>query len=547
MSTLQTCTLEKMCGALLEYYNTSILSRPDMDKSLKEACYIEAQKCADGNLARGGTLERTVLKSLIVNHEINGKPVAGYIAGPYSLSLQWSEIYKKLIYIFGEIHESKTDCDHYGKQGIDGQRLIEDYLEQLFTYSDVFIDFYNEYDGYYKTSVYKDPTHMKNLRLYKIWEKIQKCVEKSTRDLPGNNCQKARMHYIDIRIMNGVKVNNSSAFSNLHETFKSKVELEFEDNLNEFFNDEQVINLLQDLSKIEEYEYTDFFKFFEDEFNHYEIYNKQVGKSNIKDKIKDFIKEKLINIDKSIIDNIFIYITQIIKITDGYKTEHDDDIFYEFNGMTEEEYFELKEYLEMLSDSLVDVNYLIVDGYLLGRVFKTFDIDTQDPNKQRPTDEPSEPHNIIIYAGESHSNNYRRFLDKKLGFITIGCVGKDWRDFPEHRTKEDEEQENPIPANCIDMEDFPQPFFSNMDDVNWLNTNLPVKQTIDKKSQPDKLGIKKSSIGGIDKGKRYTKKGKDKLNKKKQSTDYNSSGDENETMESDYNSSGNESETMDEL
>jgi hypothetical protein len=138
--------------------------------------------------------------------------------------------------------------------------------------------------------------------------------------------------------------------------------------------------------------------------------------------------------------------------------------------MIKEKYVELKEYLGMLSEELSYVNSLIVDGYLLGRVFKTFDIDTQDLNKQRPTDEPSEPHNIIIYAGNAHSNNYRRFLEKKLGFITIGCVGKDWRDFPEHMTKEDEEKEKPIPANCIDMEDFPQPFFSNMDKVNWLST-----------------------------------------------------------------------------
>ena len=94
------------------------------------------------------------------------------------------------------------------------------------------------------------------------------------------------------------------------------------------------------------------------------------------------------------------------------------------------------------------------------------------------------------------------------------------------------------------MQDFPQPFFSKMDNVNWLNNIVSVKRTIDKKTQSEKLGIKKSGFGGIDKGKRDTKKGKSKLNKKssQESSDYNSSGDE---MESDYNSSGDESETMD--
>jgi hypothetical protein len=56
----------EICNALLKYYNTSILSRLDMDSDLKEALY----KCADDNMARkGNSLERTVLKELISSHE----------------------------------------------------------------------------------------------------------------------------------------------------------------------------------------------------------------------------------------------------------------------------------------------------------------------------------------------------------------------------------------------------------------------------------------------------------------------------------------------
>ena len=58
---MSTCTQKEMCDALLKYYNTSILS--NIDESLKESCYVEAEKCT------GGTLERTVLKSLIINHK----------------------------------------------------------------------------------------------------------------------------------------------------------------------------------------------------------------------------------------------------------------------------------------------------------------------------------------------------------------------------------------------------------------------------------------------------------------------------------------------
>ena len=122
----------------------------------------------------------------------------------------------------------------------------------------------------------------------------------------------------------------------------------------------------------------------------------------------------------------------------------------------------------MLSEDLIEINYLIVDGYLLGRIFRTFVIDPEDINKERPTDEPYEPHNIIIYAGNAHSINYRRFLDR-LGFIPISWVGEDWRKVPEHRIKSYQiYRYRPNPANCIDMKDFPQPFFSKMDKVNWL-------------------------------------------------------------------------------
>ena len=486
---MSTCTQKEMCDALLKYYNTSILS--NIDESLKESCYVEAEKCT------GGTLERIVLKSLIINHKNQKKPIAKYIAGPYSLSLQWSAEFKKLIYIFGEMHNSETDCDYYHEKGKTGQMLIEDYLEQLFNYSDVFIDFYHEYHGYYKTSDYEDPTeNMKFKRSYKIWEKIKTCVHKSTRDLPGNNCQKGRMHYIDIRTMNGIKVNNSSAFINLYvkSTFKGNVTGKSVDDLiksfDEFFDDKQVIKLLEDLNT-----YTrtnkDFLSFFKDEFNHYEIYMKQVGNSNIKDEIKKFIEDKIDKIDTKIIELIFIFTEKIIKLKNEYnenkatrKIIKDEDKLKMIEELLIENFTELEGCIGILSEQLTEINYLIVDGYLLGRIFKTFDIYTTDPKKQRPTDEPEEPHNIIIYAGIYHSNNYRRFLNN-IGFKTIAYAGpgKKWQEFDEEI---DETKLNPKPANCIDMKFFQQPFFSNMGNVNWLPNKSNREEDLDLDKETNK-------------------------------------------------------------
>ena len=86
-------------------------------------------------------------------------------------------------------------------------------------------------------------------------------------------------------------------------------------------------------------------------------------------------------------------------------------------------------------------------------MFKEFDIDT---------DEPKEAHNIIIYAGDRHSDRIRKFLHEKVGFKLIDYAGRKW-------PKEDKDLDPPgEPKNCIHMESFPQPFFSELDGVNWL-------------------------------------------------------------------------------
>lgn len=69
------------------------------------------------------------------------------------------------------------------------------------------------------------------------------------------------------------------------------------------------------------------------------------------------------------------------------------------------------------------INLLFTDSYLLARIFKTFKINDPDPDKRRLVDEPSEPHNIIIYSGNNHSKEYREFLDDFIGFKTLEKSG----------------------------------------------------------------------------------------------------------------------------
>ncbi len=85
------------------------------------------------------------------------------------------------------------------------------------------------------------------------------------------------------------------------------------------------------------------------------------------------------------------------------------------------------------------LSILFMDMYLLCRLFVTYDITKREENHY-----PSEQKNIIIYAGNKHSQLYRKFiLFSKFSTININSnVGK----------FEDSD-------NCLNMAGIHQPFF----------------------------------------------------------------------------------------
>ena len=110
----------------------------------------------------------------------------------------------------------------------------------------------------------------------------------------------------------------------------------------------------------------------------------------------------------------------------------------------------------------------------MARVFKKFDIDTEDLDKKRPTDEPEEPHNIIIYGGTAHCKIYRKFLTQ-LGFEDKGSAGE-------------LDYENLIPGHvekCINMSAIKQPLFSD-----WP----PIKPNLSAISIQKNLSVNKDQL-----------------------------------------------------
>jgi hypothetical protein len=485
----ENCNLQWICETLLETYNTSILDRAE--QIFKEACVLEAHKCLDQNVFRqyGTTAEkREVLSQLILNHSSesnpelppeNKKPIVNYIGGPIDLTMQWSKKYKKLIYIFGEIHSENTDCEKfkikdkfYGKQNT---MLIEDYLEQLVRNTDVFIDFYLEIGREYNQS---------SSRIGKIAERFKWCfyapkdyiygMGKWDYDVPeigwmiehykienGIRCWLSRMHYFDLRkaakdvdpdIISTVCVIMVGLFYKL-ERIKKKSDgdtKEYPKAITDFLNEIDFdISIKWRLEKISEIKTDDDYnEFWDKQINLHRFLSKKVIKSSIHIKIKSFIKKEILNTNfrgftinrKVLVDSVNKFIKTINKyLINGV---------YDFTGAPASD-------IELIADAdcisqLVAINSYVADYYLLCRIFREFDI-SGDSITERWTDEPKEPHNIIIYAGRLHSVKIRKFLEEELEFEMI------------HNTNM---YDIPI-ENCISMEDFPQPFFSNHPKVRW--------------------------------------------------------------------------------
>ena len=172
----------------------------------------------------------------------------------------------------------------------------------------------------------------------------------------------------------------------------------------------EYIDTLEKISKYSKQEYKEFWY---DQLYSFQIIKKEIDRmdENVRPHLNLFIEMKL---EKYINENMLV-IQELIKdicIITRYKLE---DIYFCMY------YYDT---LEKFMTYILNINSLFTDAYLLARIFKTFKINDPDPEKRRSVDEPSEPHNISIYAGSNHANRHREFLDDFIGFKTLEKSGK---------------------------------------------------------------------------------------------------------------------------
>ncbi len=408
--------MDKLCERLIETYNTTVLD--DVDKVTQAAFYSEAKK------HRGKGKGLTTLMDLIYKHYQGKKPKPKFIGGPRTLTLHWSDKYQKMIYIFGEYHSRSTDCTKFPSlkaQGLNvdqpqGEMTIESFLEDLITNTDAFIDMYFEFPAYTDGKYINPNLLARGYRMERLLHHFETCLQYARR--AASKCQLVRIHYFDVRKEEGEGIHDVAWFRRKLQRLFSAVDKKKQ--LKDILKDDPRIKKV--LNGLNSHTIKTFDKFWEHQLKENPYVKKEVAKSPLKDKIIAFITKE---IKKEAMLHRAMWRKEIPKI---FKPKNDDEFVDSFR---------------QVYDATVAPNARIPDAYTLARIFKDFDT-TKHVFKGGSWDQPKQAHNIIIYAGDSHSRTYRKFLNKELGFKELAKTEVDRGVY-----------------NCLNMSKFPQPFFSH--------------------------------------------------------------------------------------
>jgi hypothetical protein len=472
-------SLEYWCDMMIKTYNTSVLDNfpQSLKSSLAKQC-VESKPNPNSYTDFFGLIKRkknrNVLMRLINNYfrskQVKTIPTVDFIGGPHTLTLHWSDKYKKIIYIFGEIHR-KDVCDY------DNMMRVEDYLKNLFRHSGAFIDFFLEIPMFVKGK-YKSNFGF-NARLNILRDKNKECIETTQRQ-KNRYCDTKRIHFISIK--QGPKTEEEIQFFKLNSTIIFEIivtdliiyNLLSIDELESFYDGDKeaqnsfkiveykpyIINFLssyifkKDDIKLKptiefivsgtEETYEEFWK---EQMETHEFISDELSKSTEQTKIRDFAKKEFKKKRYMFIQKIYSMRYYLTKCYDEKSKT------YNFYQLSDYEYINFFIRLSNFFGGLVELNAILVDIYTLARMFKKFELN--HTTKSRKTDEPEEPHNIIMYAGDGHSKRVRRFLYEILEFDLISESKGHNVDF------------------CVDIRNFEQPFFSS-----WPKKNLLQKMSI---------------------------------------------------------------------
>ena len=382
------------------------------------------------------------------------------IIGPYKLTELVSNKYNKHIYLFYDEHVDKVTCsedkDNYPKIE------IQDYIEQIINSNkDKVIDIFLE------TSIGEGiEVRFEKSYLNYINEKYSPCYQSDRRNCPYLN---SRFHYVDMRsfpkdvsffslqlklieeLLEGLRNIISIRKQYKEKTYSVAKDLGY--NLDDFIDNEKLKTSLEQVKIFYNQEYNKFTPknpYVTDAFNDEQVKNYlQIIKKF--SWVKQDKEEKEINFSFDLLLGNNKILKQIGSIKDVSITQKLFQFMElkfieytpDFEGLTSilQLYennlnFDIFDFISDFVKELRSVNTLVMDSYLLARLFKKF--------TQKDKEYSEDSKYIIIYAGGTHSGHYEEFLKDYLNFKII---------------QESTSDKEGINYQCLDISKFDQPFF----------------------------------------------------------------------------------------
>ena len=355
---------KKLCDNLITTYDCKYLDI--MDPLLKYSFYTKITECVT---------DKIVLTKLVKNFFQNrytqdSRPVPLYIGGPNSLTVHYDQIENKNIYIFGETYQSDMNCNEVVLQPDNDMMSVEDFLVTLLKTTDAFLDIFLD------VSLDNDTYPNQDLRINQIFEKLKKCIRKDSRN--DDDCLLGRVHWTEINPYGKL---TQQEYIDL---FNKIIDAHKKDPVRGIF-DFFDIKLRTNVHNMKKYKYEQRHRLFQ---------------------VTPFMSREL----KLKINNYGENFPKNINILLNHSTSQPDEIVSA---------------TKFVANALEQIGYMTSDFYTLSRMYKPYRInDTTKPAFEGAIigDQPKNPHNIIVYAGEVHSNRFRRFL-KSQGIIMYEKTG----------------------------------------------------------------------------------------------------------------------------
>lgn len=386
--------VKDLCDKLHDRYDSSILS------DYKDIGYIFIQKAEENkNTLKGNK----TLISLINNLKIQ-PPIVSYITGPSRMVKYESKRFDKVIYLFSEDdHSIHTSCPTWVKK-LQSHSRITTYLENIFKSTTKFIDFFIEIPFMSKYTY----TIGENNTLFEIEQHFFGCLYNQT--CPDT----VRIHRIDIRKMHSKYKEIELVSMALHLHYIYGYKITEQKVIRDFvIKHRKIIKKLVTMKSMDEV-----LVLIAKEIMGHKLLMKEITKSTL---MKSYTPKQLIELIirsdmfREQVNSLFsitkTFLSNLLNNTKQY-TWHD---------------------MEIPTGVLLGLTTIVMDVYTISRMFKIFNV---KKNEYQPT----EPRNIIYYAGDYHVLILENVL-KTLGF-----------------SKTESSSVSGV-LSCVDMKGIKQPLF----------------------------------------------------------------------------------------